>query len=110
MEIVNTRKRFKRRIEFERQILSSINSLSNDIKPLHGLSESAIASWKDSNDFMFKGEISNRIASLSKYLMVYCDTSKSTFDLDKRIDSTQMIARIDEFREFLKEKMKPSSQ
>jgi hypothetical protein len=106
MEIVNTRKRFKKRVEFERQILSAVNSLPDHIKPLHGLSEAAIACWKDNNDFLLKDEIAKKVTLLSKYLMVYCDTSKNTFDLDKRIDSSQMDRKIDEFKIFLEEELK----
>jgi hypothetical protein len=104
MEIENTRKRFKKRIEFERQILTSINSISNDHQSLNGLSDSAISVWKHSNNFQFKEELSEQVASLSKDLMIFCDTSKSTFDLDKRINSSEMNRKIDALKIFVKDK------
>ncbi len=104
MEIENTRKRFKKRIEFERQILTSINSISDDLQPLNGLSDSSISVWKHNCNFPFKEELSEQVTSLSKDLMIFCDTSKSTFDLDKRINSYEMNRKIDALKTFVKYK------
>lgn len=95
MNTENTRKRFKERIAFERRILSVVNQDSSIVNSLNGLSQSAINLWKEKNgssDYVF--QIYNLLNDLSKNLMIFCDTSKSSFDHEKEIDSKFLKERI----------------
>jgi hypothetical protein len=101
MEIVNTRKRFKKRVELERLILSTINSTLPADAPLYGLSESAIKTWHSNIQVDFKDELCKRIQSLSKNLMAFCDNSRNTFDFDKRINAAKLTNEIENLKSYL---------
>lgn len=101
MELQHTRKRFRQRIEFERNILSEVNKLSTT--PLHGLSKSAILIWEKENSLITViNELSEKLISLSKSLMIYSDSSRHTFDIDKRISATEMIQQINAFTIYIR--------
>ena len=101
MEFVNSRKRFKKRVDFERQILSVINSSLVEVSPLNGLSESAITVWYTNVNTAFKEELCQKIRELAKDLMVYCDNSKNAFDIDKRINGNDLSKKIELLKSYL---------
>jgi hypothetical protein len=105
MEIENTRKRFKRRIEFERKIITIVNSIPDNDKPLNGLSDSAILVWVKSSSLSYKLELSGKISILSKDLMIFCDNSRNAFDVGKRINGSEMNAKIEQLRLFVQNKV-----
>jgi hypothetical protein len=101
MEIEHTRRRFKKRIEFERKIITIINSISTSDTPLNGLSESAISSWKEKSSLPNKIELAEHISKLSQDLMLFCDNSRNAFDVGKRINGSEMNERIQSLSKFL---------
>jgi hypothetical protein len=102
MELTNTRKRFQKRVEFEREIISLANSIPHLLEPLYGLSRPAIEHWQKVNENSLKDNIALTIIALSRDLMAFCDSSKNTFDLDKRINSGELHKRINEFQLLLR--------
>lgn len=105
MELTNTRKRFQKRVEFERKIITLVNSIPSLTEPLHGISQPAIETWQKANLAKIKDSIPLAITSLAKDLMVFCDSSKNTFDLDKRTSSSELNKKIDNFELLLHENM-----
>lgn len=103
MELTNTRRRFQKRVEFERKIISLANSIPNLSESLYGLSKPAIEQWQKANGNKIKDEITAAIVALAKDLMAFCDSSKNAFDLDKRIKSVELNNRIDKFKLLLGE-------
>lgn len=104
MEIENTRKRFTKRIEFERRIIILVNSVSSLDEPLFGLSDSAILNWEQRSILQYKLELATMLRCLSRELMLFCDNSRNAFDVGKRISSNEMNKQITYLELFLKEK------
>ncbi len=104
MELTNTRRRFQKRVEFERKIISLANSISNLAEPLYGLSRPAIEHWEKVNKNYLRHDITPKITALSKDLMAFCDSSKRAFDLDERINGVDLQRKIDDLK-LLLEKM-----
>ncbi|SHM98844.1 hypothetical protein [Flavobacterium xinjiangense] len=102
MKIENTRKRFAKRILFERKILSIINNYDvSQSEPLYGLSNDAISYWTKNSAIINKDEIVNKLELISKSLQIFCDNSKNTFDIGKNISSTDMNSLIHELKRIL---------
>lgn len=101
MKIENTRKRFTKRIEFERVVLSLVNGEISDCEPLYGLSSSAISFWEANSSYPNTIQIVTHLKIISKSLQVFCDNSKNAFELDKRINSNDMSVLIKELANVL---------
>lgn len=101
MGLTNTRKRFQKRITFERKIITLANSIPDLLEPLYGLSRPAIERWELTNNNCLKDGIVPIIMGLSKDLMSFSDSSKNAFDMDKRISSIELQKRINKFNEFI---------
>lgn len=95
--MIITRRRFQKRVEFERKIITVINSTEKISTPIYGLSKQSIDKWKRSNSSLdFK--IAELVETLANDLMLYCDNSKNTFDIDKRITGSEILNKIDRLK------------
>lgn len=102
MKIENTRKRFTKRILFERKVLSVVNNDHvSQSEPLYGLSSDAIAHWKKNSTIINKDEITGKLEVISKSLQIFCDNSKNAFDVGKKIGSADLETLIHELKTIL---------
>ena len=101
MKIENTRRRFTKRIKFERKVLSIINNEILNIEPLHGLSNQAISHWTNNAMLPNVDDIALKLEEISKSLQIFCDYSKNAFEMDKRINSNDMEKLITELKHIL---------
>jgi hypothetical protein len=95
-----TRKRFQKRVEFERKILQLTNSHFSTT-PLYGLSKPAICIWQFTYPDKVSDSIVEKLSELSKHLMLFCDNSRNTFDIGQTINADKMNIAIESYRDML---------
>src|ERR1041385_4980189 len=116
MSVDSRRRRFHQRIEFEREILTQVNSSLTMVNPLAGLTEQTVLRWRDSLEpFLSRSEaeeVSGLIIELARRSSLNADCSRDVFAGEELVPSDsigELFRRLKDEMDLLNQRMFPEN-